>query len=246
MPFGGGGALHACALMRDVGLGRAIVPRFPGVTSAMGCIIADMRQDFVQTVNALTTNVDIDELIALMQAHSDQGHGLLDDSAVSFAGRQVVFELDMAYVGQTHTVSVQLPVALQEGRVAPFERADIQAAFDDSYRALYGRLLPNSTTRILNLRSSVIGLRPKLDLSSLAPRALEPGELPVARTTRRVHVGGAWHDTPIYDRLALPTGLVIEGPAILEQPDTTILIEPGIAGTVDPYGNVILSPGQAE
>jgi N-methylhydantoinase A len=53
MPFGGGGALHTAAMLKEVGIGRAIVPRYPGVTSAMGCVIADMRQDFVQTVNSL-------------------------------------------------------------------------------------------------------------------------------------------------------------------------------------------------
>jgi N-methylhydantoinase A len=54
MPFGGGGALHTGAMLKEVGIGRAIVPRYPGVTSAMGCVIADMRQDFVQTINSLT------------------------------------------------------------------------------------------------------------------------------------------------------------------------------------------------
>lgn len=246
MPFGGGGALHACALMKDVGLGRAIVPRYPGVTSAMGCVIADMRQDFVQTVNAATAEVDIAGLAALMQEHADTGHRLLDDSAVAFAGRREVFELDMAYQGQTHTVSVDLPIVLRDGRVEGFGRAEIQAAFDKTYQAIYGRLLPRSATRILNLRTSVIGLRPKLDLASLGPRALEPGEQPEARTSRQVHIGGAWRETPIFDRLALPSGFVVSGPAILEQPDTTILIEPGMAGSIDSFGNVILAPDQAE
>ena len=242
MPFGGGGALHACALMEDVGLGRAIVPRYPGVTSAMGCVIADMRQDLVQTVNAATAEVDIAGLAALMQEHADTRHRLLDDSAVAFAGRREVFELDMAYQGQTHTVSVELPVVLRDGRVEDFGRADIQAAFDKTYQALYGRLLPKSATRILNLRTSVIGLRPKLDLASLAPRALEPWERPEARTSRQVHIGGAWRETPIFDRLDLPSGFVVSGPAILEQPDTTILIEPGMTGSIDSFGNVILAP----
>ena len=69
MPFGGGGALHAGAMLADVGLARAIVPRYPGVTSAMGCVIADMRQDFVQTLNAMLDGIDTAALGAHMQSH---------------------------------------------------------------------------------------------------------------------------------------------------------------------------------
>ena len=241
MPFGGGGALHAGAMLAEVGLARAIVPRYPGVTSAMGCVIADMRQDFVQTVNAMTDIADTQALGALMQDHVDQGMRMLDAAGVRFAGRQVEVALDMAYLGQTHTVAVPLPVAVTEGRVTPPERAQIATAFDAAYTATYGRLLPEGVTRILNLRTAVIGQRPKFDLASLAPQG-EGTTTP--RATRRVHVG-TWVEAAIYDRLALPVGASIPGPAVLEQPDTTILIEPGLTGTVDPHGNLILTKAEA-
>ncbi len=236
MPFGGGGALHAGAMLAEVGLARAIVPRYPGVTSAMGCVIADMRQDFVQTVNAMTDSADTDTLGALIQDHVDQGMRMLDAAGVTFAGRAVEVALDMAYLGQTHTVAVPLPVTVQAGRVTPPGRDQIAAAFDAAYTATYGRLLPGGVTRILNLRTAVIGQRPKFDLASLAPQG---AGATTARASRRVHVGD-WVDAAIYDRLALPVGAVIPGPAVLEQPDTTILIEPGLTGTVDAHGNLIL------
>ena len=239
MPFGGGGALHAGAMLAEVGLGRAIVPRYPGVTSAMGCVIADMRQDFVQTVNAMTASVDVDALAALMQSHLDEGLRLLDAAGVNFVSRTWAFDLDMAYLGQTHTVAVSLPVAVVDGRVQVPTREAIGAAFDAAYLRVYGRLLPGGVTRVLNLRSSVTGTRPKFDLSTLAPAA--DADLAAARRgTRRVHVGGDWCDAAILDRLALPVGTVISGPAVLEQPDTTLLIEPGLKGTVDRFGNIIL------
>jgi N-methylhydantoinase A len=239
MPFGGGGALHAGAMLAEVGLGRAIVPRYPGVTSAMGCVIADMRQDFVQTVNAMTASVDVDALAALMQSHLDEGLRLLDAAGVNFVSRTWAFDLDMAYLGQTHTVAVPLPVAVVDGRVQVPTREAIGAAFDAAYLRVYGRLLPGGVTRVLNLRSSVTGTRPKFDLSTLAPAA--DADLAAARRgTRRVHVGGDWCDAAILDRLALPVGTVISGPAVLEQPDTTLLIEPGLKGTVDRFGNIIL------
>ncbi len=241
MPFGGGGALHAGAMLAEVGIARAIVPRYPGVTSAMGCVIADMRQDFVQTVNSLLDTLDEAALGAFMQAHTDDGMALLDASCTRFEAREATFTLDMAYIGQTHTVPVPLDVAVVDGQVSPPTVAEIEAAFDSAYRATFGRLLKNGTRRILNLRSAVTGKRPKFNLATLAPSATGDAA-PIM--TRQVHFGDAWHGTAIYDRLSLPVGTVIEGPAILTQPDTTVLIEPGLKGRVDRFGNTIIEPAE--
>lgn len=238
MPFGGGGALHAGAMMDDLGLARAIVPRYPGVTSAMGCVIADMRQDFVQTINAMLTGIDSIALGVHMQTHVDRGLAMLDASNTTFEGRETAFTLDMAYLGQTHTVSVPLPVRVQDGQVTPPTEATIADAFDTAYRATYGRLLKNGTRRVMNLRSAITGRRPRFDLRALAPKGGSVAE--AKKGTRPVYFGGNWHDTTIYDRLALPVGAIIPGPAILEQPDTTVLIEPGLAGRVDDHGNTII------
>ena len=239
MPFGGGGALHAGAMLAEVGIARAIVPRYPGVTSAMGCVIADMRQDFVQTINSSVDMLDEAALAAFMRAHVDQGLALLDAARTNFEARDLSFELDMAYVGQTHTVSVPLTVKTDGSTVTAVTRAEIETAFDATYKATYGRLLQNGVRRILNLRSAVTGKRPKFDLSTLAPpeggRAEKVG-------MRKVHFGDTWYDTAIYDRLALPSGTKIVGPAILTQPDTTVLIEPHLQGRVDRFGNTIIEP----
>mgnify|MGYP000008648664 FL=1 len=239
MPFGGGGALHAGAMLAEVGIARAIVPRYPGVTSAMGCVIADMRQDFVQTINSRVDMLDEAALAAFMHAHVDQGLALLDAARTNFEARELSFELDMAYVGQTHTVSVPLTVKTDGSTVAAVTRAEIETAFDATYKATYGRLLQNGVRRILNLRSAVTGKRPKFDLSTLAPP--EGGRVEKIGM-RKVHFGNTWYDTAIYDRLALPSGTKIVGPAILTQPDTTVLIEPHLQGRVDRFGNTIIEP----
>ncbi|WP_306118934.1 MULTISPECIES: hydantoinase/oxoprolinase family protein [unclassified Roseitalea] len=238
MPFGGGGALHAGALISEVGLSSALVPRYPGVTSAMGCVIADMRQDYVQTVNMPTSAADVGQLAELIADHHRRGEKFLADAQVTFSGRDTIVELDMAYVGQTHTVAVPLPVAIADGTVVPFDHGAIESAFEAAYRRVYGRLLPGGVTRILNLRTAVIGRRPRIDLATLAPDAIGTSA-DARRGTRPVHFG-RWLDAAIYDRLALPVGATVEGPAVLEQPDTTILIEPGLVGTVDRFGNVII------
>ncbi len=236
MPFGGGGALHAGALMREVGLARALVPRFPGVTSALGCVIADMRHDRVRTLNRLLEAIDPAMLREEMDGASDSLGALLDRAGVAFTGRRVEHELDMSYLGQTHTVAVKLPLA-PDGS-GPLGHVDLLGAFEQTYRASYGRLLAGVAVRVLNLRTAVIGTRPKIDLLSLAPVG-DASQAAARRGTRPVWFG-AWRATEIFDRLALPVGAVIAGPAVLEQPDATIVIEPGHQGSVDRFGNLVI------
>mgnify|MGYP003334169455 FL=1 len=139
----------------------------------------------------------------------------------------------MSYIGQTHTVAAVLPDGL-----ASLTVGTIKSAFEDAYRRAFGRLLDGIGTRVLTLRIAVIGRRPKLDLSRLRPVG---GSATAAQTGERpVWHAGKEHATRIFDRLALPVGARIEGPAILEQPDATTWIDPELVGRVDDYGNVIL------
>ncbi|MEL7154315.1 MAG: hydantoinase/oxoprolinase family protein, partial [Pseudomonadota bacterium] len=238
MPFGGGGALHTGALMREVGLGAAIVPRFPGVTSALGCVIADMRHDRVQTVNRMLADLDCTGLQAEIEAIADVSEDRLNVSGVRFEAirREVAF--DMLYLGQTHTVSVPIPNGNLSSEV-------IQTAFDRAYLSAYGRLLDGIPVRVMNYRVSVTGKRPAFDMTAFAPiGGKTPAECQTA--TRVVHVDGADHEAPVYDRLALAEGSQIPGPAVLEQADTTIFIDPGLFGVVDRFGNLIIRAESAD
>jgi len=239
MPFGGGGALHAGALVREVGLARALVPRYPGVTSALGCVVADLRHDKVQTVNRLLNNLDTAALDQDMVRMAREGQDILGLASVAIEAVEHQFELDMLYLGQTHTVGVSLPVTLGAGGTG-VTREIIQSAFEAAYRKHYGRLLSGLALRVLNLRVAVVGRRPKFELAVLAPP--QGGSVSASlRGERRVWVEGGWSMAQVYDRLALPVGACVPGPAILEQPDTTILIEPDLEGTVDRFGNLILT-----
>ena len=232
MPFGGGGSLHVSALMREVGLGRALVPRFPGVTSALGCVIADMRHDFVRTVNRVLDQIDMASLAQQAKDAAEEGGKLLDAAGVGFASRSVRLSLDMHYLGQTHTLSV--PLEANE-----FTTAGVMAAFERAYEAAFGRTLKGVAAKVLNLRVAAIGHRPKFDLRTMAPTSTT---MPTPRH-RDVWMEGAWHKTAIYPRMELPVGAKIAGPAILEQPDTTILVEPGFAAQVDAFGNLVIERG---
>ena len=239
MPFGGGGGLHAGALIKEVGLAKAVVPRFPGVTSALGCVIADMRHDFVQTFNALLDELDLAALQGAVARHAREGMALLERAGVGFEKRQCLLELDMSYVGQTHTVAVPVPWC-SDGARAELSIAGIRAAFERHYREAYGRLLEGIAIRLLNLRLSVVGRRPKFDLALLAPAA-DASLAAARRGSRQAYVDGRWHEVAVYERLALPAGAKLPGPAIFEQDDATIFLEPDLEAEVDRFGNLVLS-----
>ena len=242
MPFGGGGALHTGALIKEVGLESALVPRYPGINSALGCTIADMRHDFVQTVNGILDSLDLDGLNAQLSQLATDGLALLDKAGVAFESSEVRFELDMSYLGQTHTVDVAIPSAFENGRT-DIDVPTILQAFEARYRDVYGRPLVGIPIRVLNLRVSAIGKRPKFDLTLLAPG--DDASAEQAKTgMRKVWFDGAFHETAIYQRLPLPIGTRIEGPAILEQPDATICIEPDLTGEVDRFGNLVITRKQ--
>ena len=234
MPFGGGGGLHAGALIREVGLARALIPRFPGVTSALGCVIADLRRDVVVTLNAPLAELDIARVEREIARRAADGHAALDAAGVRLERRDLVLAFDMLYQGQTHTIRVPCP-SVEPGLLT---RETLAHAFAAQYEAAYGRTLPGIPPRVLNLHVAVIGRRPFFDLASLAPSG---GSLcAAARGTRRVYVDGAWHEAAIHARLELPADAVIEGPAVLEQPDTTIFVDPGMVARGDRLGNIVL------
>jgi len=150
----------------------------------------------------------------------------------------VTYELDMHYLGQTHTVAVPLPV---EADARGLSEAVVREAFEAAYSASFSRLLPGLAVRIVSLRVAAIGRRPGFDFSVFAPDA--SASLEKARAgSRQVWFPGGFRDTSVWSRLALPAGATIEGPAILEQPDATTVIEPGHVGRVDALGNVIVEP----
>ena len=235
MPFGGGGALHAGALVREIGLAAAIVPRFPGVNSALGCVMSDLRHDEVRTLNKMLDALDCADLTKMIAEIKASSEDVIRRSKASIEGLEAVIELDMLYLGQTHAVAVPLNMA---GDAITTD--NIRAAFDASYKRTYGRLLDNIPVRVLNLRLSVIGRRPEVDIASLAQgeRATNVADCHLA--DQRIFANGDWHDGRIIDRLRLPAGSVVSGPCLLVQPDATIYVDPGLAARVDDLGNIII------
>ncbi|WP_257170414.1 hydantoinase/oxoprolinase family protein [Bradyrhizobium sp. SRS-191] len=238
VPFGGGGALHVSALIKDVGLKAALVPRYPGVTSALGCVIADIRHDQVQTLNMFVDGLDIAALTRWMLSEAEHAQGVVKDARLAVERIDTLFELDMHYVGQTHTIRATLPAEIRDGAIA-LTVEDVRKAFETAYQKSFSRLLPGVPIKIVNLRTAAIGVRPRFDLATLAPDS--SADLAKAKLgSRNAWFDGKWWDTAIYARLDLPVGTEVAGPAILEQPDATTVIAPGFKARVDQFGNVIV------
>ncbi|MBX9594930.1 MAG: hydantoinase/oxoprolinase family protein [Roseomonas sp.] len=238
LPFGGGGALHVGALIKEVGLQAALVPRFPGVTSAIGCVIADVRHDQVRTLNRNLDGIDAAALDQRMVEEAAAARAVVEAAGLPVERIEIRFELDMHYAGQTHTVGVPLPVHVMDGTTGVSE-AIIRMAFEAAYQTAFSRLLPGLGIRIVSLRTAAIGIRPDFDLTALAP----PKDATVenaARGARQVWFDGAWHTATVWSRLDLPEGSRVHGPAILEQGDATVVVDPDLVARTDRFGNLII------
>ncbi len=235
--FGGAGPLHASALARELGLPKVLVPARPGITNALGCVVADMRHDFVNTVNQPVAGIDEARMLAILQDHEAQGRALIAQEAVEPSEIRVTHSADMQFVGQTHIVNVPLPAA-------GISRATLQTLFEKAYFARFKVELPEIRANLVNLNTSVTGVRHQVDLSRLIDPDGRAATLEGALLeTRPVWFSGTWHDTPVYAREKLPLAAAVAGPAILEQMDATTVLEPGDMARGDADGNIVIEVG---
>ncbi|MBB6467887.1 N-methylhydantoinase A [Aminobacter lissarensis] len=235
--FGGAGPLHASALARELGLPRVLVPARPGITNALGCVVADLRHDFVNTLNQPVAILDEKRVHEVLARHRAEGEALIAKEAVRPQSIRVSHSADMQFVGQTHLINVPLPSA-------HVDRATLQGLFEKAYFARFKVELPEIRANLVNLNTSVTGVRPDIDLGSLIDPAGRVATLEGAlREVRPVWFDGGWRDTPVYLREKLPLDAAIEGPAILEQMDATTVLEPGDRARSDRDGNIIVEVG---
>ena len=233
--FGGAGPLHAAALARELGIPRVIIPARPGITNALGCVVADLRHDFVRTVNQPVAGLDEAAMRAILAAQATDGRALIDAEVVKPRSVQILHSADMQFVGQTHLLNVTLPSAA-------VDRATLQDLFEKAYFARFKVELPEIRANLVNLNTSVIGLRAPLDLSTLIDPAGRAATLDGAlNEVRPVWFDGTWIDTPVYARERLPLDAALDGPAILEQMDATTVLPPGDSLAGDPDGNLIIT-----
>ena len=226
--FGGAGPLHCGALMREVGGSTMLVPLYPGVLCALGCVYADLRYDISQTLEKRIDRLEPGELATIVARQRAQGEKQVADSGIPVDVRTVTHAADMAYAGQIHALRVSIDPGWDTER--------LEQAFFDVYQATFGNTLKNMPVMIVNLRTVAVGKRNSAPLPGSDATA---SGIPRVSARRQVHFNG-WHDTPIYERAELAPGMRFDGPAIVEQSDTTTVVEPGMDVKVDAKGNLLV------
>lgn len=229
--FGGAGPLHAGELIKNGDVPRAIVPYYPGILSAIGCVLADVRHDHVRSVNERLTDIDLDDLHGTIAELEASGRELVEGGDSPVHDIQMIYQGDMKYSGQTHTVSVSIPTATPD-------RVQIREQFEEAYLAKYSESV-DKPILIDNVQVTTIGRIKKMDLQRLVGDTADSVS-GARKDIRDVYFDGQWVETPIYDRERLPIGSSLLGPAVLEQGDTTTVINPGLECSIDDYGNAVI------
>jgi N-methylhydantoinase A len=224
--FGGAGPAHANALARDAEIDTVLVPRSPGIFSATGLLVTDLHHEYTTTVLAPLAEVTRERLDELFAPLEDAGRRDLEREGTAPEDVSTVRQLDLRYVGQ----SFELTVASADPETA----ADL---FHAEHDRAYGFSAPGEPIELVSVRVRAVGRIPKP-----VPKPLEAGPLPAPTGSRPVHFteAGGYVETAVYERSALPAGARFEGPAIVEEYDSTTVVHPGFWVEVDTYGNLLL------
>jgi N-methylhydantoinase A len=234
VPFGGAGPVHGAELARLAGIATMLVPPSPGVLSALGFLLADVKQVFTLTRVGLIGKLDecayqddLDQLIADATAW-------LDREGVPESDRAIEVALDVRYRGQAYEIPIRVKLPLDE-----LAWSDAAAQFHDEHKRRYGydqRLVP---VEVVTLRVTAIGTLPK---PALERRELGPADTETAVIARApVIFAEGTLETLVYERPRLEPGACLMGPALIVQSDCTTVIHPGQKVTVDAFGNLIVA-----
>ncbi len=226
LAFGGAGPMHACALAEALGMHTILIPAACGVLSALGMAVADLRRDYRRPV--------LRPLRALEQGGAtlpEWAAPLVEQAQRDLQEPTLQFSLDLRYRGQSFELGI--PVQLSE----PIEA--IAQRFHATHQQRYGWQDPTQAVEAIQLRLQAIQTLPKGPLTAFSPCPAE-GEQPL-RGWRKAWLGGSWQRVPVYNRLAMGEGFRLQGPAIVELPEATAVIESGWQGTLDAVGTLILS-----
>lgn len=226
--FGGAGPLHGAAIMREVGIRTMLLPPYPGVLCALGCAVANLRYDLSRTIENPLSVVPEAEIRSILNQQAKQGLAELEAANVTLERSEVRHLANLSYSGQIHALRVPIE--------ADWSHAQITEAFEAIYRADYGNTLEDIPVSLVGLITAVEGVRPMPPLG-----AGSDGEAAIPDPTghREVWFGG-WIRTPVYDRSSFRPGMHFDGPAIVEQADTTSVIEPGQTARVDRQQNILI------
>ena len=234
--FGGGGPMHAGRMALDLGIPSVLVPLTPGVHSALGLLMSDVKHDYVRSKLAGLEELDINEINRMFLQLIDQARAELHGEGFHDDEIKIEAYLDLRYAGQGYELTVPCPMP-------PLTHDDLvlmRRRFDTLHEQNSGHKAETEPVELVSLRLVSLGLVPQAKLS---PGKITGRKVEAAKTGERKVFFGKEHGilaTAIYDRKLLEPGHKLFGPAIVEQMDTTTVIQPEQEATVDEYGNIII------
>ena len=234
---GGAGPIHAAAIARELEIPLILVPRESSVFCAAGMLISDLKHDYVRTYARELDKVDLGELEAGYRQMVQDARSTLQAEGLPADRVTTTYSADLRYVGQFNEVEV---VGFADGDVAQAALDEVVAAFHARHDALYGYSMPGAPVELINLRVSARGQTEKPQLG----RSPEGGADPAGalRGRREAYFDGGFITVPVYDGLKLVNGNVVSGPAIVDQPTTTIMVPDEFELACDEYDNYLLHP----
>lgn len=238
IPYGGAGPLHAVALAKELKIPKVLVPPIPGILSAMGMLISDIRHDFVLTRIIPISKASPDVLEPVFQDLQQKAVDMLRREGVEQKDTTLLKYVDVRYVGQSFEIRVKF-----EGDVCTAEHIqELVRNFHVEHEKRYGHKDLNAPVELVNFRVEGIGKRESIFLREIPSGKADP-PMESLKSIRKVYFEEkqTFLDTRIFERERLLAENVIEGPAVVEESNATTLIHPGMAGKVDSYGAILIT-----
>ena len=233
--FGGAGPIQGCFLAEEFHIPRTIVPPAPGTLCALGAMSADVKSDYINTIHRRLSATTIGQIAADCADLGARARRWLEEDAPAVPSSAIAYSAELRYVGQAFEIQVPIEESwLQGGNLD-----GLREAFHELHERLYAHADRAADIELVDLRATISGATPKPELRRPA-RGSGPA---TTRGRRAIHYRKQRHDAAIYRRGDLLAGQLLDGPAIVEQDDTTTLIPAGFRAEVDGFGNLVVAAG---
>jgi N-methylhydantoinase A len=218
LPLGGAGPVHACALARDLGIAKVVVPDTPGVLSAFGLLVAEIEHDQMETLARRADQVDWSVMESTFERLDEKGRSKMSADGIARGEVEVRRQADMRYLDQSYELTIEM------NSQAPDPIAEAVTAFHSAHEAIYGHRNSTAAVEFVNVRTiHVHRSNSRENLPTIASSAGKPKPV----THRDAYFDGGFVSTPVYERALLSANSELSGPAIIEQADTTLVVYSG-------------------
>jgi N-methylhydantoinase A len=234
--FGGAGPVHAYQVAEKLRLETIVVPAGAGVCSAFGFLLAPMSFDLSRSYITRLEELQWERLNSIYAELEANGRELLLDAGVALGDMRFIRSADMRYAGQGFEISVGLPA----GRYGPGQREEFHRAFEKEYQDIYQRLCPEIPIEGVNWRLVATGPRPQIGAGTWWSRGASLGE--ALKGKRRIYLPGPgrYEEVAVFDRYRLPVGVEFDGPAVVEERESTVVMNGPGKAWVDPSGSLMV------